>query len=187
MLTSRCHRRALLPVALTLIAAAAEPAAAQRLDIGAAYQYLSLSASGETETFPIGFNLDASVPLTSAFSAVGEVGWARRSESYEDLFTEKRTRLNFGGGLRWILGTSIQPWAQGILGAQRASTTIEFEGDDIADDSATDFLVGVDGGITLPVGGLHVFGAAGYRRIFSEDAGADGLRVLAGIRFGIGG
>jgi hypothetical protein len=174
-------------VALILVAAAAEPAAAQRLDVGAAYQYLRVSGSGETESFPVGLNVDVSIPLAGALSAVGEVGWARRSESYEDLFTEKRTRLNFGGGIRWTLGASIRPWVQAILGALRASTTIEFQGDDIADDTTTDFLVGTDGGVTLPVSGFDLFGAAGYRRIFSEDAGINGFRVLAGVRFGIGG
>ena len=184
MVATSQARPALLLAALLF--GAAEPAIAQGLEIGAAYQYLHVSESDEGRSFPLGFNVDVAFPL-ARLTVVGEVGWARRSESYEDLFADVETVLHYAGGMRWTLNTVLSPYVQALFGAQRTSTVLEFQGNDIADDSFTDAMFGVDGGVAVRVFGLRVFGAAGYRRVFGDEGGTNGFRALAGARFGFGG
>jgi hypothetical protein len=169
-----------------VIAAQVTPAHAQSLEVGAAYQYLRLSAGDEDRSFPAGFNVDVTLPFTGRLRFVGEFGWARRSESFEDLFAEVDTVMSIDGGVRWTTGATLRIWVQGTAGVQRSGTAIEFEGSEIGDDTLSDLLLGVDGGVTWPMGRFGVFGAGGYRRVFTDDAGANSLRALAGVRVAFG-
>lgn len=139
------------------------------------------------QTLPFGLNLDGAWNLGANFAAVGEIGWAYRSET--DGGIDSSIHLwNVGFGPRWEMRkSSVWPFAQVLVGAAhaRANTTIA---DVDLDSSATRFMVQPGVGVNVVAGdGWGVVGQVDYRRVFldEEDGGESGenqVRVFLGLR-----
>lgn len=166
-------------------------ASAQEVTLG--YQFQRLTADGEGLNLPLGFNVDVAGRVSDSLDIIGQVDWSRRSESEELFGISAEASLNltsFGGGVRWN-GRGSQnatPFVQALFGASRASFSCEVEGiscaDVIGDTSETNAMFQVGAGVAVPVGPASVVGQVDYRRIFTEDEGLNGFRLLVGIRLG---
>src|SRR5215204_2876753 len=179
------------------ITLAAVPASAQSVSIG--YQWQNVSVDDEEDftdccIAPFGINLDAAFPITPAIDVVGQLDWSRWSDSEVILGTSADASANFttfGGGIRWSGrgNPSATPFAHALLGAVRTSLGCEVAGIDcddvIGDTSSTDFMLQFGGGVVVPVGGVGVVGQFDYRRFFYEGEGANSIRFVVGVRFGI--
>lgn len=174
-------RMALIGVlALGISAVSAAPAAAQdgqRLGIG--YQYIRFSEFDLS--YPLGFNIDYSIPLTAVpISIVGEFGWSRHSD---DPFGSNL--LNFGVGGRYTvpLEGAITPYAQILFGAQRDSDSI----DDEEVFNETNFIWQPGGGVEFPLNDMwDLFGQIDFRSVSYDDEAQWGSpRLFIGGRVGL--
>lgn len=181
------------------IALAAIPASAQELTLG--YQWQNLSSDDDEDlgfdccNAPLGFNVDVAGPISPSLDIVGQVDWSRWNKSEVIFGTSADFTANFttfGGGLRWSNRTNpgATPFVQALFGVMRSSFSCEVAGFDcedlVGDDtSETDPMLQIGGGVAIPLGGWSAVGQVDYRRIFVEDAGVNGFRVVVGARFGI--
>lgn len=163
---------------------AATPASAQDVSFG--YQFQRLFGDGEGVNFPLGFNVDASGPIGSDLSVVGQFDWSRKSESGSVLGTSFDASANvstFGGGIRWnrnVVGPA--PFVHVLAGAAHFSGSGSVAGVNVIDESGTDFMMQFGGGIFMKLGeGWGVVGQGDYRRIFSDEGG-NSFRIVGGLR-----
>ena len=175
------------------IALAAVPASAQEVSLG--YQWQRISVDDESESLPLGFNIDVAGPISPTLDIVGQLDWSRKSESETIFGTSVDTTISlttFGGGIRWNsrANPSMTPFVQALFGATRTSFSCEVGGVDcddfIGDDtSSTDPMFQIGGGVAIPMGAWSAVGQIDYRRIFAEDEGANSIRLVFGVRLGI--
>jgi hypothetical protein len=175
------------------IALAAVPASAQEVSLG--YQWQRISVDDESESLPLGFNIDVAGPISPTLDIVGQLDWSRKSESETIFGTSVDTTISlttFGGGIRWSsrANPSMTPFVQALFGATRTSFSCEVGGVDcddfIGDDtSSTDPMFQIGGGVAIPMGAWSAVGQIDYRRIFAEDEGANSIRLVFGVRLGI--
>ena len=165
----------------------AQPAATTEsptFELSAGYQFLHLP----DQNFPFGLAVDGA-RHAGRFGLVAEVGWARHSddEGGGDLSTNM---FHFAAGPRWTgFGTGkAWPYAQVIVGAAVARTSVEFAGVD-ASDTESAFMVQPGVGVTAVGGdGWGVFGQVDYRRTFfdepddTENSVNNQFRVFIGLR-----
>ena len=173
-------------VGLTLPASAQTPATTPALEVSVGYQ--SLFVTGDPgATLPFGVAVDLAVNAgPSAFVAEG--GWSTRSEGD----APDEVRFDFwhaAGGYRWTSRkpARIRPYAQGLIGVAFHETSGEVGGTDQRDMTAY-FMVEPGGGVNVVVrGGLGIFGAVAYRRVFVDEdmdggSGLNEVRVFVGVR-----
>ena len=174
------------------IALAAVPASAQEISLG--YQFQSISIDGDSEAFPLGFNIDVAGPISPNLDIVGQLDWSRKSESeviFGSTVEQTASFTTFGGGIRWSSRTNpgLTPYVQALFGVTRGSFGCEVAGldcDDFVDDtSSTDPMFQIGGGVAIPMGAWSAVGQVDYRRFFFEGEGANSLRFVAGVRLGI--
>lgn len=166
--------------------------AASAQDVTVGYQFQRL----EDLNFPVGVGFDASLPINDSISVVGQFDWSRKTESETVFGTSVKASANlatFGGGIRWTApGVSARPFVQGLVGAMRASANCKVGGLDCSDfvgdldTSATNFMVQFGGGLAIPIS-ASTDGVAqiDYRRAFADGGGANDVRFLVGVRFGL--
>jgi hypothetical protein len=174
------------------IVATAVPASGQDVTLG--YQFQRFSSGGESLNAPLGFTFDFARPVTDTLGAVVQFDWSRRSESETILGTSFEATSNhttFAGGVRWS-GTdnpAATPFLHGLFGLMHTSFGCEVAGTSCAilgegfDDSSNDPLLQIGGGVAVPMGTWSAVGQVDYRRLFSEDEGVNGLRLVVGVRF----
>jgi hypothetical protein len=175
------------------IALAAVPASAQEVSLG--YQWQRISVDDESESLPLGFNIDVAGPITPTLDIVGQLDWSRKSDSETIFGTSVDTNISlttFGGGIRWSSRTnpSATPFVQALFGATRTSFGCEVAGldcDDFIgeDTSSTDPMFQIGGGVAIPMGAWSAVGQLDYRRIFGDGEGANSIRLVFGVRLGI--
>jgi hypothetical protein len=175
------------------IALAAVPASAQEVSLG--YQWQRISVDDESQSLPLGFNIDVAGPITPTLDIVGQLDWSRKSESETIFGTDVDTTISFttfGGGIRWSsrANPSATPFVQALFGATRGSFSCEVGGVDCddfigEDNSSTDPMFQIGGGVAIPMGAWSALGQIDYRRIFAEGEGANSIRLVFGVRLGI--
>jgi len=171
-------------------------ASAQNVSFG--YQYQRLSAGVDAGEFnapsfnmPAGFNVDGGFPVGSGVSIVGQYDWSRKSESEVVFGTSVSGTINvstFGGGIRWTAPLpNLAPFVDVLFGGTHFSANGNVAGVQIASGSETDPMLQFGGGVAVPlIGILSVLGQFDYRRVFTEDAGTNSIRFVAGVRVGFG-
>jgi len=192
---------ALLLGALPAYAQNDAPRVEGTLGYQAIHTRIGKAARGEDAWYSIGFNIDGSYSLTPALSLVGEVGWGRSPvtgtctvcSSPITLHDQTRAAFNesnFGGGVRYNKrgAGKITPFGQVILGLSRDSfdtrTALLFA--ELVGEAYTtnSFLAQPGGGVVWKANdNVGVVGQVDYRRVFADDEGFNGFRVVLGMRF----
>lgn len=117
-------KRSVLTVMLLVLSfamvGAARPASAQpTYQFG--YQFLHLSSGGEGENFPLGFDVNAGIPLgTRPLKVFGDVSWGRGTDTGVSF-----SALTFGGGARWMPPTMPRLAVQAVVGIERDSYSVD--------------------------------------------------------------
>ena len=185
---------ALAGIAVVLIASAV-PASAQNVSFGYQFQHLSVGGGQQVDIpgfdMPVGFNVDAGLPVGSGVSIVGQYDYSRKSESEVVFGTSVHGTINvstFGGGLRWSAPLpNLAPFVDVLFGGTHFSANGNVAGVEIASGSETDPMLQIGGGVAVPLSGiLSVLGQFDYRRVFTDEEGTNSIRFVAGIRVGFG-
>jgi hypothetical protein len=155
-------------------------------ELSAGYQFLHVPEMN----FPFGLAIDGALHR-GTFGLVAEGGWAVHSDEDEAVDVEFSTNMwHLAAGARFTGFSSrpLWPYAQVLVGAAIAHSSIDFGGDDDSD-TETSFMVQPGFGVTLVAGdGWGVFGQVDYRRtFFDEPDGADPsvnnqFRIFIGAR-----
>ena len=194
-------RIGLLGLSAVLMMGAVTPARAQTTatfptyEVTGGYQVLHVPDNW----FPFGLNLDGAFNVNESVGLVGEIGWVMDSDD-EDGVDVNVHGFNFGVGPRFNVRTTGQVWpfAQVLVGALHARSSVEFDDVDISVND-TRFMVQPGGGVNINAGdGWGIVLAADYRRVFLDDddedfdddddfdddgvSGENEFRVFAGIR-----
>jgi outer membrane protein with beta-barrel domain len=197
----------LIPLVLGAAVAAlllVQPAAAQgtdKGDVSFGYQFLSLSASGDTESMPAGWFVDVAGNLNRSVAVVAQVGGNYKSLSESVAAGGVTASANadvrvhqFMGGVRASAhpSTSVVPFVHILAGATYGSVsysgTGSFGGQTVyavsGADSGTNFALQAGGGTNIwmtQTVGLRI--GVDYVRIFESDGGANVFRFGAGVGF----
>lgn len=170
---------AALVLGVTVPASAQSTTTSPTFELSAGYQFFKTTGDFD-QSYPLGFAVDAARNFGN-LGVVAEGGWSYDSE---DLNDSKFNLFTLAGGLRWTGRKSpkVWPYAQVLAGAAIGHSSATVLGEDLSD-TETNFLLQPGAGVNFVVGdGLGVFGAVDYRRIFVEDQGVNGFRVLVGLR-----
>lgn len=167
-------------LSLVLVGAVPRVASAQNA-VEIFYQYQHL----EDTNFPLGAGVQIFHPVSMTWGIVGGADWSRKSESEEAFGFEASattTVLSFFVGPRLTRTTGENTvFGQVGIGAARASSSADLDGEELFSDSSTEMMLGFEGGVK---GGLTdtlgYIAQAGYRRIFSEG-GTNAFRLAVGI------
>jgi hypothetical protein len=164
------------------------PAAAQDFELG--YQFQRVTGDGGFNA-PLGFTAALAYPIRPNIDVVGQFDWSRHSESEEVFGTDFDSSVNlttFGGGARWSHreNPDLTPFVQALFGVTHASFSGSIDGDEVDEDSDTQPMFQLGGGVALPIR-ENITGLAqiDYRRIFTEGEGTNALRIVAGIRLAL--
>jgi len=174
---------AALGLAASLAGAAprrAAPGGAQRPgpDLFGGYSYTHAGEAGLN-----GWSLVGSYPLRGELSLVADLSGHYGSFAGADL-----GQLAFMGGVRWRArrGHRLSPFAEGLLGAARTSTSVEVIGASV-EDADTDWGFGFGGGLDYRLGERwSVRGLVHLRVLWGEGATDEDPRFSVGAvyRFG---
>ena len=184
----------LMTAALTLAGASSAAAQTPRpqttnspsYELSAGYQYLHVPEMN----FPFGLAIDGALHR-GRFGLVAEGGWALHSDEDQATDFEFSTNMwHLAAGARFtgFSNRPLWPYAQVLVGAAIAHSSIDFGGDDDSE-TETAFMVQPGFGVTLVAGdGWGIFGQVDYRRtFFDEPDGADPsvnnqFRIFIGAR-----
>ena len=166
-------RRVTTLVIGSLLLATGTALAQDRGDVSGGYRYLR----SEGESISKGFYVDVTGHLTNVFSIVGEVAGSYKSES-ETAFgitAEASGRIHtFAAGVKLrasMVSPNVVPFGQVLFGGGKASIEAKASGVTVFDESSTDPLMHVSGGVDVngnsPVG---VRVQVGWLRVFEDDA-----------------
>jgi len=166
-------RRVMSPVIAVLLLSYGTALAQDRGDVSGGYRYLR----SEGESISKGFYVDVTGHVTHMLSIVGEVGGSYLSES-ETIggVTAKATgRIHtFAAGVKVRaskVGPNAVPFAQVLFGGGKASIVAKIAGVTLFDDSSTDPIMHLGGGVDLSGGGpVGVRVQVGWLRVFEDDA-----------------
>ena len=130
-----------------------------------------------------GWGLGGSYPFRGEWSVVADLSGHYGSFAGADL-----SQLAFMGGVRWRAraGRRLSPFAEGLLGGARTSTSVEVAGSSIGD-ADTDWGLGLGGGLDYRVSGRwSVRGLVHLRLLWGEGATDEDPRLSIGAvyRFG---
>ena len=181
--------------------ALAQPVAAQTTDKGDVtfgYQFLNLSASGESQALPAGWYADLAGNLTRDVAVVAQVGGSYKSLSESVAIGGATASVNadikfyqFMGGVRFSAhpSPSVVPFAHILTGASYGQVgytgTGSINGTLVSAsgvESGTNFALQAGGGTNIWMTrtvGLRV--GVDYLRIFETDANANVFRFGAGL------
>jgi hypothetical protein len=164
--------------------------AQDRGDISAGYRLLHVSSDGDSENLNKGWYFDVAGHLTDVFSIVGDVGGSYRTVTEsEGLLTAKVDFKvhTFAGGVRARASTAnpnVVPFGQVLFGGATAKVKATAGTVTLFDDSSTDPLLNIGGGVDVtPGGSVGVRLMAGYVRVFGTD-GANVFTFSVGAKFG---
>ena len=172
------NRTLYLLLTAALILAGASNAAAQTprpqttnspsYELSAGYQYLHVPEMN----FPFGLGIDGALHR-GKFGLVAEGGWALHSDEDDVTDFEFSTNMwHIGAGARFtgFSNRPLWPYAQVLVGAAIAHSSIDFGGGDDDSDTETSFMVQPGFGVTLVAGdGWGIFGQVDYRRTFFDE------------------
>jgi hypothetical protein len=183
-------RRLSLLVIGVLLISGGTALAQDKGDVSAGYRLLHLSADGESENLNKGWYVDVAGHLTDVFSIVGDVGGSYRTVTEsEGLLTAKVDFKvhTFAAGLRARATTAnpnVTPFGQVLFGGGKAKVKAVAGTVTLFDDSSTDPLLDIGGGVDVSPGGqVGIRVMAGYVRVFDED-GANVFTFSVGAKFG---
>ena len=157
---------------LAIVSVPISATAQTRISAGIGYQALHLPDTW----VPVGFNFDAAVHRTDAWSILGEFGIAHEGgeETAED--SDGFNIFNVGGGARWSAGgDGITPFVQLVAGIQISTSET---------DSDTAFMLQPGAGIHLPI--AERFGVSAqvdYRPVFYREETVNEFRFVVGARW----
>ena len=142
-------------------------------DVSGGYRYLR----SEGESIKKGFYFDVTGHLTNIFSIVGEVGGSYKSES-ETAFgvtAEANGSIHtFAAGVKLrasMVSPNVVPFGQVLFGGGKASTEAKALGVTVFDESSTDPIMHLSGGVDTSAGGpIGVRVQVGWLRVFEDDA-----------------
>ena len=166
-------RRVMSLVVGVLLLSPAITLAQDKGDVSGGYRYVR----SESESISKGFYVDVTGHVTDMFSIAGEVGGSYLSESETSggLTAEASGNIHtFAAGVKLRaskVSPNAVPFAQVLFGVGRASVQAKVAGVTLLDESASDPLVHLSGGVDLSGGGpvgLRV--QAGWLRVFEDDA-----------------
>jgi hypothetical protein len=173
--------------------AAAQPASQQRVldKVSFGYKFYRVSFSDFSENYPLGFYVDASGDLGAlpGWDWIGEVTFAFKSETDEDDFDIDQRIMFLGGGVKreFTNNPSIIPHVQVLVGLANAKFSASFDGDEVFEDSQTDFAIKISGGIDKPINDRwDVRAGAGYILVFTEDEKTSIFRLFFGAVYRLG-
>jgi outer membrane protein with beta-barrel domain len=182
----------------------AQPAAAQgasKGDVAVGYQFMNLSASGDSQSMPAGWFVDVSGNLNRSVAAVAQFGGNYKSLSESVVAGGVTANANadvrvhqFMGGVRVSAHPSptVAPFVHILAGAAYGSVSYSGTGSIAGQtivamsgtDSGTNFALQTGGGTNIwmtPTIGLRM--GVDYVRIFETDGGANVFRFAAGVGF----
>jgi len=161
-----------------IVLAVAVPASAQGSEgpaIEVGYQYMR----APDLSFPLGFNVGVSGPISGPIGVAGEVGWTRHSEN-----GATATATNFGAGVRLTAkvdqtSSAARVFGQVLVGAEHDSVSVG----SLPIPSETDFMLQAGGGVSAPFGsnGMSFQFQADWRRVFYTGAGENHFRFVVGV------
>jgi opacity protein-like surface antigen len=129
----------------TMTIAGSSPAEAQGSSFSAGYQVTRVPDL----TYPLGWYVDAAVPVAPSLSGVGEVSGAYKSQ--DDFGVDLTARLHtFMAGVRFTnaTATNMAPFGQVLIGAARGSGSVSGFGVSVGG-SGTEFAFQVGGGVNV--------------------------------------
>ncbi len=147
-------------------------------DLFAGYSYTHAGEAGLN-----GWSLGGSYPFRGEWSFVADLSGHYGSFAGADL-----GQLALMGGVRWRtrVGRHLSPFAEGLLGAARTSTSVEVAGTSI-EDADTDWGLGLGGGLDYRISPRwSVRGLVQLRLLWGEGATDEDPRLSVGAvyRFG---
>jgi hypothetical protein len=173
--------------------AGAQPASQQRVldKVSFGYKFMRVSEDSFSETFPLGFYLDASGDLRPlpGWDWIGEVAVGFTSETDADDFDISQRIMFLGGGVKREFpdNPAFTPHLQFLVGLANYAFSASFDGDEVFDESETDFAIKISGGVDWPLNDRwDVRGGAGFIFVFGEDENANIVRVFVGAVYKLG-
>ena len=167
-------RRLLLLVIGVLLISRGTALAQDQGDVSGGYRYFR----SEGESLSKGWYVDVTGHLTKVLSIVGEVGGSYRSESetFGGITAEANVKVHtFAAGVKLRaskVSPNAVPFAQVLFGGGKASVAVKAAGITAFDDSSTDPIMHVSGGVDVSGSGspVGVRVQAGWLRVFEDDA-----------------
>ena len=136
-------------------------------ELSAGYQFLHVPE----QNFPFGLAIDGALHR-GRLGLIAEGGWALHSDEDEVSDIEFSTNMwHLAAGTRYtgFSNRPLWPYAQVLVGAAIAHSSIDFGGDDDSD-TETAFMVQPGFGVTFVAGdGWGIFGQVDYRRTFFDE------------------
>ena len=161
--------------------------AQDRGDVSGGYRYIR----SDGVNFAKGWYFDVSGHVTDMFSVVGDVGgtYKTESETFAGITAEADLKVHtFMGGVRLrasMLTPRVVPFGQVLFGAGKASGSATVAGVTLFDESSTDPVLNLGGGVDVSGGGkVGVRVMAGYLRIFEEGEGSNAFSLSVGAKIG---
>ena len=168
-----------------VFAGAAAPAMAQtaqrpNVDATIGYQLLHVP----NETFPFGWNVDVSGPMSDVWRLVGEFGMSR-DEQTEAGVSGTLNYYHFGVGPRLTRNVAgVSPFVQLLGGGVHTRADLVFANSGPFSDGDWAFMLQPGVGVSVPIGRMvSVVGQADYRRVFFKEQGDNEVRLALGVRF----
>ena len=142
-------------------------------DVSGGYRYLRSEGEGISK----GFYVDVTGHLTGMVSIVGEVGgsYLTESETFSGVTAEASGTIHtFATGVKLRasrVSPNAVPFAQLLFGAGRASVEAKVAGITLLDESTSDPIMHLSGGVDVSGGGpVGVRVQVGWLRVFEDDA-----------------
>jgi hypothetical protein len=142
-------------------------------DVSGGYRYVRSGGEGIVK----GFYFDVTGHVTDMFSIVGEVGgsYLSESETFSGVTAEASGKIHtFAAGVKLRgpkVSPNVVPFARILFGGGKASVEAKFEGVTLLDESTSNPIVHLGGGVDVSGGGpVGVRVQAGWLRLFEDDA-----------------
>lgn len=175
-----CRSLAIAALSLTVSNAASAQSMFGDPSVSLGYQLLHIP----DETFPLGFNLDASGTMSNGLGLVGEVGWSKDDQDQPGVGGTINF-VHYGAGPRWNLGdvmvdSPARPYVQVLAGGVHTAADTN-----VSNDSDNAFMLQPGFGVFVPIApGWGAVGQVDYRRVFFKEADDNEWRLVFGLRFG---
>jgi hypothetical protein len=159
--------------AVMMLMGTARPADAQDISFGYQFQRTSC-CDGKSDSYPAGFNVDFSGPVSPALDILGQVDWSRRSDD-----GDSETITAFGAGVRWnfaAASASARPFLDVLFGAA-------YDSREAGSDTNPGMQIG--GGVAIPMNPkTAAVLQVDFRRAFKDGGDTNAVRFVGGLRLG---